>query len=112
PAWVVLALPDFGVSTAEAFAWFDADRGSRRSSFDKLRMSATLDTLALSMSKGELRNDLQKPVAKRHPVIARIVTVLRRAGAAHAAMSGSGSAVFGLFAGKSDATRAARAISA
>ena len=74
-------------------------------------MSATQDTLALSLSKGELRNDLQKPVAKRHPVIARIVTALRRAGASHAAMSGSGSAVFGLFADKSDATQAARAIS-
>ncbi len=88
-AWVVLALPDFGVSTAEAFAWFDRDTSRRAAG-----------------------NDLQGPVAKRHPVIARIVTALRRAGASHAAMSGSGSAVFGLFAGKSDATRAARAISA
>jgi 4-diphosphocytidyl-2-C-methyl-D-erythritol kinase len=111
PAWVVLALPDFGVSTGQAFGWWDADRGSR-SSFDRLRMSGTPKTLALSVSKGELPNDLQKPVVKRHPVIARIVTALRRAGASHAAMSGSGSAVFGLFAGKTDATRAARAISA
>ena len=28
PAWVVLALPDFGVSTAEAYAWWDADRNA------------------------------------------------------------------------------------
>jgi 4-diphosphocytidyl-2-C-methyl-D-erythritol kinase len=111
-AWVVLALPDFGVSTAEAFGWWDADRGPRHSSFDRLRRSGTSSSLALSLSKGELRNDLQKPVAKRRPAIARIVTALRRAGASHAAMSGSGSAVFGLFARKVDATRAARAISA
>ncbi len=30
PAWVVLALPDFGVSTAEAYKWFDTDRGPER----------------------------------------------------------------------------------
>jgi 4-diphosphocytidyl-2-C-methyl-D-erythritol kinase len=110
-AWVVLALPDFGVSTRDAYAWWDADRAPRRSSFDRLRMSGTSSPLALSLSKGELRNDLQKPVAKRHPAIARIVTALRRAGASHAAMSGSGSAVFGLFARRSDATGAARAVS-
>jgi 4-diphosphocytidyl-2C-methyl-D-erythritol kinase len=59
-----------------------------------------------------MTNDLQRPVAKRHPAVARIVSALRRAGASQAAMSGSGSAVFGLFARKSDANTAARAIAA
>ncbi len=58
-----------------------------------------------------MTNDLQKPVAKRHPAIARIVAALRRAGASHAAMSGSGSAVFGLFGRESTARRAARGLS-
>jgi 4-diphosphocytidyl-2-C-methyl-D-erythritol kinase len=110
-SWVVLALPDFGVSSADAYRWFDADRRvPRRSSFDKLRMSDTRP-LALSWSKGELRNDLQKPVAERHPYITRIVRVLRRAGASHAAMSGSGSTVFGLFGREAQARRAARTLS-
>jgi len=99
-AWVVLALPDFGVSTRDAYAWWDA------SASGKQYVASAGPRLPLAYV-----NDLQRPVAKRHPAIARIVTALRRAGAAHAAMSGSGSAVFGLFADKSDATRAARAIS-
>ena len=131
-AWVVLALPDFGVSTADAYGWWDSDRASRQSSFDKRakseelilrqaqderrvearRMSGTTKPRALSSSKGELRNDLQGPVAKQHPVIARIVSALRRAGAAHAAKSGSGSAVFGLFVRRASALGAARAVSA
>jgi len=109
-AWVVLALPDFGVSTAEAFGWWDADREDRGPKRPALHKST--DVARPLQGRDRATNDLQKPVAKRHPVIARIVTALRRAGASHAAMSGSGSAVFGLFAGKSDATRAARAISA
>jgi 4-diphosphocytidyl-2-C-methyl-D-erythritol kinase len=124
--WVVLALPDFGVSTAEAYGWWDADsKRSLRSSFDpstssgssragsrddRLRMSGSLNTLALSLSKGELRNDLQRPVSKRHPEIARLVAFLRRSGASHAAMSGSGSTVFGLFTRRSTAAAAARAV--
>jgi len=100
-AWVVLALPDFGVSTRDAYAWWDASASGKQyvaSAGPHLRPAYV--------------NDLQKEVAKRHPAIARIVTALRRAGASNAAMSGSGSAVFGLFARKSDATRAAHAISA
>jgi 4-diphosphocytidyl-2-C-methyl-D-erythritol kinase len=98
PAWVVLALPDFGVSTAEAYRWWDADRSAAGP--------------AKAGRPGLIGNDLQKPVAKRHPAIARIVTALRRAGASQAAMSGSGSAVFGLFSRKAEASSAARALSA
>lgn len=84
-AWVVLVRPPFGVSTPEAYRWWDAD--------------------GVRVSKGA--NDLQGPVAHRHPEIGRIVRALTGAGAHHAAMSGSGSAVFGLFSRRSDAARAA-----
>src|SRR5437762_8816785 len=60
---------------------------------------------------GDLQNDLQDPVAAHHPEIARIVRALQKAGAFHAAMSGSGSAVFGLFSRRPAAERAARALS-
>jgi 4-diphosphocytidyl-2-C-methyl-D-erythritol kinase len=56
-----------------------------------------------------LRNDLQAPVAHHYPEINRIVRDLTRAGATAAAMSGSGSAVFGLFPTENAARRAARA---
>jgi 4-diphosphocytidyl-2C-methyl-D-erythritol kinase len=58
----------------------------------------------------ELINDLEAPVAAHHPQIARLVRALRKAGASHAAMTGSGSAVFGLFARRTAAAGAARAL--
>jgi 4-diphosphocytidyl-2-C-methyl-D-erythritol kinase len=51
-----------------------------------------------------LRNDLEAAVVRHHPAIGRIKASLVDAGAAFAAMSGSGSAVFGLFE-RADAAR-------
>jgi 4-diphosphocytidyl-2-C-methyl-D-erythritol kinase len=91
-AWVVVAVPRFGVSTGEAFSWWDREArqvGSAGQGFS---------------------NDLQPVVARRHPVVATLVAALQRAGAVQASLSGSGSAVFGLFARRSQAERAARAL--
>jgi len=95
--FVVLVLPAFGVSTKDAFAWWDGAAAGRA------RASGP------PAEKGEPVNDLQRPVVVQHPEIGRIVTRLRRAGASHAAMTGSGSTVFGLFATERAARRAARA---
>jgi 4-diphosphocytidyl-2-C-methyl-D-erythritol kinase len=87
-AWVVLAIPSFGVSTTDAFAWWDQDQAVARPFQGR------------GGPKRPARqpiNHLEPVVAKRHPEITRLVGALRRAGAAEAAMSGSGSAVFGLF---------------
>jgi len=92
PVWVTLIVPPFGVSTADAYRWFDAD------------------TPVGPYDVSEAANDLEASVASRHPEIARVVEALRRAGASHAAMSGSGSAVFGLFDRRPDAFAAARAL--
>ena len=59
---------------------------------------------------GQASNDLQAVVAKRHPIINRLVAALKRGGASHASLSGSGSAVFGLFTRKFEAERAARTL--
>jgi len=99
-AWVVLVLPDFGVSTKQAFAWFDAGRvaSSRPTRGGGRHRTAP---------QPELVNDLEAPVVARHPEIGRIISALERAGASQAAMSGSGSAVFGLFSSRPAALRAA-----
>ncbi len=97
-AWVVLVLPNFGVSTKEAFGWWDADRKHAK------------DTKGGTKDTKETRNDLEEPVAARHPQIRRIVSALRNAGAWHAAMSGSGSTVFGLFLSRTAASKAASAL--
>jgi 4-diphosphocytidyl-2-C-methyl-D-erythritol kinase len=103
---VVVARPRFGVSTAEAYGWYDADARPRRE--PAARPSPQHWP---AWSRG-LRNELEPPVARRHPVISRIKSVLLHEGAAMAAMSGSGSAVFGVFPDPSDADRAARAVTA
>jgi 4-diphosphocytidyl-2-C-methyl-D-erythritol kinase len=89
----------FGVSTAEAFAWWDQDggptgqdpgpvlhevhrQGDRRGDLEPL---ARL-----------LFNDLQPVVVARHPEIGRAVELLRAGGALAALMCGSGPSVAGL----------------
>jgi 4-diphosphocytidyl-2-C-methyl-D-erythritol kinase len=92
-AWTVIAVPSFGVSTADAYGWFDDD-------------SAAADDDA-PPTEPDRTNDLQTAVAARHPEIGRLVRAMTRAGAFHAAMSGSGSAVFGLFQSRAAASSAA-----
>jgi 4-diphosphocytidyl-2-C-methyl-D-erythritol kinase len=92
-AWVVLVVPGFGVSTTDAFGWWDQTPATARIS-----------------SSGGPTNDLERPVARHHPIVGRLVGRLRRDGAFHASLSGSGSAVFGLFRRRSDAERAAPAL--
>ena len=95
PALVVIARPDFGVSTPEAFRWWDEAHQSGATRPQQAR-------------RPEAINDLQAPVCLRHPRISSLVKALSRSGARRAAMSGSGSAVFGLF----DTRAAAAAASA
>jgi len=89
-AWVVVAVPEFGVSTPHAYAWWDEEN-------DTAKKNPDINV-----------NDLEGPVARRHPEIARLIAALRTSGASLAAMSGSGSAVFGLFDERTVAVRAAR----
>ena len=102
---VVLVRPAFGVSTADAYRWFDTEsRRSRRATVRPL--PAGWPAWAAS-----LQNDLEPTVARHHPVIARIRQSLVDAGAVTSAMSGSGSAVFGLFERGEAARRTARDLS-
>jgi 4-diphosphocytidyl-2-C-methyl-D-erythritol kinase len=100
---VVLALPAFGVSTPEAYAWWDRDEAARTG---PNRDGGRPGPLGLP----DAGNDLEGPVSARHPAIRVLAGRLRRAGASYAAMSGSGSAVFGLFGGSRDAAAAAARI--
>ena len=100
PAWAVIIVPEFGVSTKEAFGWWDAanrGRGGQGGQNGKR-----------SQRRGP--NDLEAVVAKRHPVVAKLVRALTKEGAFHASLSGSGSAVFGMFRRRSDAQSAARTL--
>jgi 4-diphosphocytidyl-2-C-methyl-D-erythritol kinase len=103
---VVLALPAFGISTAEAYRWFDEDRGGIAA-----QAAPRPDMIAGWRGLGlRVVNDLEPAVARRHPEVASIRAALAAAGARAAAMTGSGSAVFGLFGTEAGARRAARAV--
>jgi 4-diphosphocytidyl-2-C-methyl-D-erythritol kinase len=105
--WVVLVRPPFGVSTAEAYAWYDEDRAAG------LREPRELQVLPVPWPTraAQMINDLEPPVARRHPEIATLRSVLREGGAVATAMSGSGSAVFGLFRSRVAAGRLIRPLS-
>jgi 4-diphosphocytidyl-2-C-methyl-D-erythritol kinase len=91
-AWVVLLIPSFGVSTRDAFRWWDE------------QMSVNPD------QRCEVVNDLQPAITAHHPEIDRLASALEKCGARVAAMTGSGSAVFGLFDRRADAAKAAAAL--
>jgi 4-diphosphocytidyl-2-C-methyl-D-erythritol kinase len=60
-----------------------------------------------SLLASELRNDFEPIVLERHPAIATAKRAMLSKGAVYAALSGSGSAVFGLFADPAEASGAA-----
>ena len=96
---VVVLRPAFGVSTVDAYGWYDKQVQRHRREPPARPAPAGWPSWSAS-----LRNDLEPPVTKHHPAIGRLRQSLVDAGATFAAMSGSGSAVFGLF-DRADAAR-------
>lgn len=87
--WLVVAKPQEGVSTAEAYS------GVRPSVPD----SDLRELVAQPIEEWQesIVNDFEAHILVSHPRIAQIKQSLLDAGAEYAAMSGSGSAVFGIF---------------
>ncbi len=101
--WIVLLIPGFGVSTAEAYGWYDGERdlGRGQAVREPQYVPGPWPSRAAQMI-----NDLEAPIARHYPEIEQMKLTLRRAGALAAAMSGSGSTVFGLFQKQRDASGA------
>jgi 4-diphosphocytidyl-2-C-methyl-D-erythritol kinase len=92
---LLIVKPSFGIATADAYRWLDEDRADRDDVFDAPEAGRELDVgwpapIAIA-------NDLEPPVARRHPEIAAIIEACQREGARAAVLSGSGSAVFAVF---------------
>jgi 4-diphosphocytidyl-2-C-methyl-D-erythritol kinase len=100
---VMLLLPSFGVSTKEAFGWWDARHPGAAVDAGAAAPVESPDRVA----SGPVVNDLEAAVAACHPELARMTTALREAGATAAAMTGTGSTVFGLFDSRQAADAAA-----
>lgn len=99
--WMVVLFPNLPVSTAWVYRNFRfklTKPSNNNNLFEKLD---TPDEVAQVMV-----NDLETVTIGRYPRIARLKERLKESGAIGSLMSGSGSAVFGLFAGEADAKKA------
>ncbi len=110
---LVIAIPDLGLSTAAVYRWRDEDAEESVKDFvprvrelsRAVQSAATLADVAALVA-----NDLEPSVVAREPKVGELIDRLRGAGALAAAMTGSGAAVFGVFAGEAAALAARRAL--
>jgi len=86
---IVLVKPAIHVSTAEAYAGMQPQASEE--TLPEL-MKQPVDTW-----KGQVKNDFERMVFEKYPAIADVKQKVYAAGAKYAAMSGSGSSVFGIF---------------
>ena len=101
---LVLVCPAHSVSTAQAYADFDAARTdgtaagpAGQNNLTKAEAGANGTFLSEAQPVVDLHNDLEAVVFARHPQLAAIKAQLLRLGAFAAGMSGSGSSILGLF---------------
>ena len=95
PDWAyLLVFPPFGVSTAWAFSRLGARALTKASRPHIIMLSKNPDRIELSRW---LRNDLEAPVRRRHPLVGDLKQALMSLGALGAVMSGSGPTVVGVF---------------
>jgi 4-diphosphocytidyl-2-C-methyl-D-erythritol kinase len=106
--WIVLLVPGFGVSSADAYRWYDHEREAVGGA---VRREPQYVPGPWPSRAAQMINDLEAPIARHHPEIDQMRAALRRAGALAAAMTGSGSTVFGLFQRRRDATAAVTRLS-
>ena len=87
--YLAIAKPEEGVSTKEAYAGV-------KPALPQVRLAEALQR-PIREWQGLVKNDFEPHIFEAHPVIAELKKTMLDAGAIYASMSGSGSAVFGLF---------------
>ncbi len=90
PVWIAIVKPDVSVTTAEAY------RGVHPAVPDVPLADRLRDT-PFSRWQQVIGNDFEHSIFPAHPAIAAVKEELLGQGAAYSAMSGSGSAVYGIF---------------
>ena len=110
PFWTVLVYPGFGISTAWAYAEWDRRNPGLTAVGESAKKRPPLETV--KTVAGEPYNGFEDFVFEAHPVLRMIKTAILDAGADGALLSGSGSTVFGVFAGEQVAVTAAARLEA
>ena len=104
--WFTVVMPDYGVSTPEAFAAYDKVGSSRHPDCEAQEAAIRAEDLAgVCAAAGNALEECSG--AKDNEAIK---AALRRHGAVTALMTGSGAAVFGIFEQEADARKAAEAL--
>jgi len=110
-AWIVLVQPDFALATRDVYEWWDAACGLAGTPAPTTSdMLSALKSGDVKQIGRHLNNGLEPVVAARFPEITTIKMQLLQCGATGAAMTGTGSVVFGIFADESRARTAARCV--
>nr|WP_321255804.1 4-(cytidine 5'-diphospho)-2-C-methyl-D-erythritol kinase [uncultured Pseudodesulfovibrio sp.] len=106
---LLIACPDIKVSTPWAFSAWDKKNNST-----KVHQSLTTRESGTKtpspVSPREMTNDFEPVVFEKHPRLQEIKEKIINSGAEAAAMSGSGASLFGIFADRDSAKKAAKAL--
>lgn len=82
--------PGITVPTAEAYSGV-------KPAMPETGLRELISSLPLEQWKGRIANDFEESIFKKHPALGAIKDSLYKAGAIYASMSGSGSALYGIF---------------
>lgn len=96
---LLIVHPGIPISTPEAYSWLTvSDKPSSIRGFCAQSVSGS--------GEDEPRNDFESVVFARHPLLSDIKSEILKTGAVRAALSGSGSAIFGVFGSEEQAVKA------
>ncbi|MBR5311051.1 MAG: 4-(cytidine 5'-diphospho)-2-C-methyl-D-erythritol kinase [Oscillospiraceae bacterium] len=93
--WFVIVKPNFGMSTPESYKYYDEHGLSALEHPDKDKFIENFDKSDLFAIASGMYNVLEHTV--KNPLIGEIKSVLKSLGAMGSMMTGSGTAVFGMF---------------
>lgn len=106
-AILIVSPADIHVATPDAYQWLEARELASLTKSDVAHKLFRFCALCWSAQGEGLSNDFERAVFQRHPRLAAIKRALLQEGASEALLTGSGSAVYGVYPSPAKARRAA-----